>query len=204
MTAAAAPAPLDYMAARRLTKQLRETLDLALDLLTEAFDGRAWVALDYPSWEAYCETELPQLAILGKGLPVAQRQAAVAELRGRGMSLRAIAKPLGLSPNTVKADAAAAGVQLASVTSLDGRARPSTSAKTSPERAQPAATVSGAQRTVDLVTAAGERGLTVRELCKKTGWHHGQASGQLSRLAKRRRVRVVAVFRDGCATYLAP
>lgn len=200
MTAAAAPAPLDFISAKRLTKQLRETLDLALDLLTEAFDGQAWVALDYPSWDAYCETELPQLAILGKGMPVGERRAAVAELRGRGMSLRAIAKPLGLSPNTVKADAAAAGVQLATVTSLDGRTRPAAAADVVPAPAP----VSGAQRTVDLVAAAGERGLTVRELCKKTGWHHGQASGQLSRLAKRGRVRAVAVFRDGCATYVVP
>lgn len=197
MTAAPAFAPLDVARARRLTKQLQDALDLSLDLLGQVFDGQAWKVLGHDSWEAYCAKELPQLAQLR--IPLEERRAAVAELRGRGMSLRAIGAPLGLAANTVRADLKAAGVQLATVTSLDGRQRPAAAAAV-----EPAPVVSGAQRTVDLVTAAGERGLTVRELCKKTGWHHGQASGQLSRLAKRGRVRAVAVFRDGCATYLVP
>lgn len=189
--------PLDVARARRLTKQLQDALSLSLDLLGQVFEGRAWEVLGHESWEAYCAAELPQLAQLR--LPLEERRAAVAELRGRGMSLRAIGAPLGLSANTVRADAAAAGVQLATVTSLDGRQRPGKGADVAP-----APVKTGAQRTVDLVAKAGERGLTVRELCKKTGWHHGQASGQLSRLAARRRVRAQAVFRDGCAAYVVP
>jgi lambda repressor-like predicted transcriptional regulator len=194
VTAALAAAPLDVARARRLTAQLRQQLAGALQLLHQVHDGRAWAVLGYDSWDAYCDAELPELAQLR--LPIADRRDAVAALRGRGMSVRAIAKPLGLSVGTVHADLKAADVQLATVTSLDGRLRPGKAAA-----AEPAPVVTGAQRTVDLVAAAGERGLTVRELCRKTGWHHGQASGQLSRLAARRRVRAVAVFRDGCAAY---
>lgn len=196
MSAVPAAAPLDVARARRLTAQLREQLAGALELLHQVHDGRAWAVLGYDTWDAYCDAELPELARLR--LPIAERRDAVTTLRGRGMSVRAIAKPLGLSVGTVHADLKAAGDQLATVTSLDGRQRPAARQAA----AEPAPVVTGAQRTVDLVTAAGERGLTVRELCRRTGWHHGQASGQLSRLAKRR-IRATGVLRDGYVTYVA-
>ena len=37
-------------------------------------------------------------------------------------------------------------------------------------------------KTMLLLTLAGNTGLTYAELCEKTGWHHGQASGVLSKL----------------------
>ena len=177
MTAPAAAAPLDVARARRLTKQLQDALSLSLDLLHQVFDGQAWRVLGHASWDAYCAAELPQLAQLR--LPLDERRAVVAELRGRGMSLRAIAAPLGLSANTVKADAAAAGVQLASVTSLDGRQRPGRSAAALPA---PRPRVQRVDQVVALVRAAGEDGLTVHQLVAATRWSQSAASAALSRL----------------------
>lgn len=173
----AAAQPLDVARARRLTKQLREALAGALELLQEVFDGRAWEALDYPTWEAYCAAELPELAKLR--LPLEERRAAVATLRGRGMSLRAIAAPLGLSPNTVKADAAAAGVQLATVTSLDGRARPG--ASTSPTQARPR--LSNVARAVLYIRESGDAGRTVHDVTGKLRLNQAATSALLCRLA---------------------
>lgn len=190
MTAVRAAGPLDVARARRLTKQLREALTVAVDLLGEAFEGRAWEALDYPTWEAYCAAELPELAQLR--MPLEERRAAVSELRGRGMSTRAIAAPLGLSVGTVHADLKAGGVQLATVTSLDGRQRPGVAAA-----AAPAPRLTNVARTVLIVREAGAEGLTVRDLCRRTRWHHGQASATLCRLAAAGRIRYVAPARRG-------
>src|SRR3954447_6097511 len=60
--------------ARRLTDQLRGALDLSVELLTTAYRERFDRELGYPSWSDYCRTELPQLAILGKGLPPVERR----------------------------------------------------------------------------------------------------------------------------------
>lgn len=176
-----AAAPLDVARARRLTKRLREALSVAVDLLGQAFDGRAWQALGYDSWEAYCAAELPELALLGKGMPAAERRATVAALReGRGMSLRAIGAPLGLSPQTVQRDLAAAGVQLATVTSLDGRQRPGAAADVeAPGRPR----LTNVARAVLYVQEAGEAGRTVHEVTRKLRLHHGATSALLSRLA---------------------
>jgi lambda repressor-like predicted transcriptional regulator len=198
MSAVLAAAPLDIARIRKTIREVRATLAQARDQLTSLYDELAptkgWTKLGHTSWEVLCREEMPELAQM---LTVAQKQELVVDLRKRGMSLRAAAAPAGVSAATAKTWTDNAGVQLATVTSLDGRQRPAKAAA-----AEPAPVITGAQRTVDLVAKAGERGLTVRELCKKTGWHHGQASGQLSRLAKQRRVRAVAVFRDGCAAYV--
>jgi DNA-binding IclR family transcriptional regulator len=80
---------------------------------------------------------------------------------------------------------------------------------TSPDEAVPTASAQDAtspktQQVVDLVTAAGERGLTVHELAARTGWHHGMCSGTLSRLARQGRVRTSSTFRAGATAYRAP
>jgi len=200
MTAVLAAAPLDVARIRKTIREVRKSLATARDVLAglhaELAPTKGWTKLGHTSWEALCAAELPELPEL---LTLTQKRELAVALRRQGLSYRAAAAPAGVSPRSVQTWAEDAGVVLATVTSLDGRERPAKAAA-----AAPAPVVSGAQRTVDLVAAAGERGLTVRELCKKTGWHHGQASGQLSRLAARRRVRAVAVFRDGCATYRTP
>lgn len=178
---------LDVARARRLTAQLREALAGALQLLAEAFDGRAWEVLDYASWDAYCAAELPELAQLR--LPLEQRRATVSALRGSGMSVRAIATPLGLSVGTVHADLKAAGDQLATVTSLDGRARPAMTEGSSAARPR----LTNVARAVLVVREAGAAGVTVHQLGKRLRLNQCATSALLSRLA-----------RDGRLVYRAP
>lgn len=162
---AAAPLRLDVARARRLTEQLRGSADLTLDLVVEAYDGRAWEVLGHPSWSAYVAAEVPQLAIIGKGLPLEQRRDAVAMLRGRGLSLRGVSEVLGIAPNTVRADAAAAGVQLAEVIGLDGVRHASSSSSSTPRRRRRAVPLT--DRVVVLLAAAAEPGLTAREVARE-------------------------------------
>lgn len=186
---ATAPEALDVARARRLTKRLREALTVAVDLLGEAFDGQAWAALGYVSWEAYCAAELPELAQLR--MPLEERRAAVAELRGRGMSTRAIAAPLGLSVGTVHSDLKAAGDQLATVTSLDGRQRPGAATRTPKPRTP------RTDRLVALLAAAGGEGMTVVDVCERTRWGRHLVAPALTRLAEAGRIRYVAPDRRG-------
>jgi len=206
-----AAAALTPARARRLTRQLRKALSLSLDLLIEAFEGRAWEALGHPTWEEYCTRELPELGLLARGMAIPARREAVASLRARSMSVRAIGAGLGLGVGTVHRDLAAADVALATVTSLDGRARPARASR--PAAAAPVVVPEPSvevgrktDRTLALVAAAGLDGLTVHELCAATGWHHGQASATLTRLANPRsgRARLVAgpARRRGAAGYL--
>jgi transposase len=177
---APAVAPLDVARARRLTRDLQQALTLALDLLTEVFDGQAWKVLGHDSWEAYCAAELPQLAQLR--MPLEDRRAAVAELRGRGMSLRAIGAPLGLSAQTVQRDLQAADVQLATVTSLDGRTRPAAAARPVVQAPPPRTT----DRVVQLLRDAGP--LTVHQVAKRLRLNQCATSAALSRLAAAGRI----------------
>jgi DNA-binding MarR family transcriptional regulator len=189
---AAAAVRLDTVRARKLTRELQRALDVAVGLLTEVYDGRVWLALDYPTWDAYCAAELPQLALLGKGLPGEERVAKVAELRRLGMSLRAIATALGLAPNTVKAAADAAGVQLAEVVSLDGATRRMPAAPR-PRRRGPAKT----DRTVALLAAAGPEGLSVLEVARELRCPQHKAAATLTRLEDAGRIVYVRPERRG-------
>jgi hypothetical protein len=69
--------------------------------VAEAYAGRAWVALGYPSWEAMCEAEGLCLR-----LPRDERPALVLELTGAGLSTRAIAPIVGVTHMTVQRDLA--------------------------------------------------------------------------------------------------
>jgi len=175
MSAIAAAAPLDVARARRLTRQLREALTVAVDLVVQVFEGRAWEALGYVSWDEYCEQELPELAQLR--LTIEQRRETVSALRGSGLSVRAIAKPLGLSVGTVHADLKAAGVELATVTSLDGRIRPAAGQSVKAPR------LTNVARAVLVVREAGVGGVTVHELAKRLRLNQCATSALLSRLA---------------------
>lgn len=177
MTAVRAAAPLDVARVRRTIDRLRTALAEAVELLGELYDGRAWVALGLPSWDALCAQELPELAQL---LTAAERRALVVDLRGRGLSLRAAAAPAGVSAATAKTWADDAGVQLATVTSLDGRSRPATSTS-APAPARPRLT--NVARAVLVVREAGDAGVTVHQLTKRLRLHHGATSALLSRLA---------------------
>src|SRR5205807_1024684 len=115
---APALAPLDLVTVRRTLRECRAKLADAVALLGQLYDGRAWVTLGLPSWQALVDQELPELAQL---LTVDQKRDVVVDLRRRGLSLRAAAAPAGVSAATAKTWADNAGVQLATVTSLDGR-----------------------------------------------------------------------------------
>lgn len=184
--------PLDAQAARALTLQLRDALTLAVDLITRLIDGRADQALGFASWADYCAAELPELAQLVERSTVDERRAVVVALHGRGHSLRGIAGPLGLAPNTVRADLAAAGApKRATVTSLDGRQRPAAAAPK--PKAKPLPLV---VRIVQLVDANPD-GVTVHDVASKLRVHHGQASGSLSRLAAAGRLTYARPARRG-------
>lgn len=126
---ALAPAadPLSAADARALTDRIRIQVTNLLPLIKEAYNRRAHISLGYDSWAAYCDTELR-----GLRMPLAERQAATVELRGEGMSTRAIAGALGSSDATVRRDlsaAAPADVPERS-TGLDGRSYPARKPKT--------------------------------------------------------------------------
>jgi hypothetical protein len=93
--------------AQQLTAELRRSLETSGRLLREAFERRAWAALGYESWDAYCAAELSTSQFK---LSREWRQEVVAELTSgeKPMSNRAIAKALGVSPQTVSNDRAKA------------------------------------------------------------------------------------------------
>jgi hypothetical protein len=183
VTAVRAAAPLDLVTVRRKLRDVREALAAAVELLGELYDGRAWVALGLPSWAALCEQELPELAQL---LTVGEKRSVVVDLRQRGLSLRAAAAPAGVSVGTAKTWTDDAGVQLASVTGLDGYRRPASSTSTRPK-------LTNVARAMLVVREAGDVGVTVHELTRRLRLNQCAASALLSRLA-----------RDGRLIYRAP
>lgn len=199
MSAARHLASLDAVAARKLTAELRGSLSISLNLLTEAWERRVWVPLEYPSWDEYCSAELPELRQLR--LPVPDRRAQVALMRGKGMSTRAMASGLGVSVGTVHADLQELDIQLATVTSLDGRRRPGAAGD---QVAEVKPRLTNTDRCVALVASAGADGLTWRELGKRAKWHHGQASGALSTVHRQGRLVRTTTYRAGCAVYVVP
>ncbi len=108
---------LSAEAAQELTAQIRACVEQVWVLIEQAFTARAWVALGYPSWDAYCASEFDRSRLR---IPREERAEVVASMREIGMSTRAIAAATGLSVGT--AHAVASGVQNrtpAPVTGLD-------------------------------------------------------------------------------------
>jgi transposase-like protein len=108
--------------ARALTEQIQaiqDTLRTGHELLVEAYEGRAWLALGYVTWDAYCKSELPELHMLR--LDREQRQELVAGMREAGMSTRAIASGLGVSKNTVTKDVSQMGTPAPPTVGTDGK-----------------------------------------------------------------------------------
>jgi hypothetical protein len=180
---AAAVVRLDRERARSLTRELQAALDLAVDLVRQLWDGEAWRALGHASWEDFVAVELPQLAVIVRGMPKPEQKAKVAQLRAAGMSLRAVGTLTGLSPNTVKAHARDAGVQLAEVVSLDGAVRAASRAPAAPSRPRPLTV-----RLVELLAEAGP--LDVREVCRRVRLPRERVSPALHRLASGRSPRL--------------
>lgn len=188
MSAAAAVVRLDAARARALTRELQKTLDLAVELVRELHEREGWRALGHDSWPAFCRAELPQLAVIVRGMPREERDAKVSELRAGGMSLRDVAEVTGLAPNTVRA--ASRGVVLEKVKSRDGAMRPATSSAV-----KNPATVPTTERLVQLVAAAGP--LTVTEVCRRARLPREVVSPALCRLAAAGRLVYLAPERRG-------
>lgn len=91
-------ADIDEARARSLVDTIKTSIEQAREAMIEAYQRRAWKALGYPSWDALCEAEFK----VRIALP--DRPAAVREMRGAGMSQRAIASGLGVSPGTINRD----------------------------------------------------------------------------------------------------
>ncbi|MEC3952875.1 hypothetical protein VMT65_07525 [Nocardia sp. CDC153] len=125
-------------AARELTDRIRTNIETAWELIKQAYVIRAWTALGYESWDAYCATEFDGARIR---IPREERSEVVASMREIGMSTRAIAAATGVSDHTVRQDLAGAR-NLAPhsdkpVLGKDGKVYPEPQARRSqPEREQ--------------------------------------------------------------------
>lgn len=87
--------------ARLLTDRIKTTVEVAWQLLTEAYTSRAWAALGYDSWDAYCTAEFGTSRLR---LPREERMEVVGSLRDAGLSTRAIASATGVNRKTVMED----------------------------------------------------------------------------------------------------
>lgn len=84
--------------ARELTRKIRVGLEGTYALIIDAFKGRAWTALGYPTWDAYCQGEFGALSLQP---PREERQQVILSLRESGMSTRAIASATDTSQSQV-------------------------------------------------------------------------------------------------------
>ncbi len=91
--------------AEQVTTQIRSMLERAWEYIAIAYQGRAYLALGYQTWDEYVEDRLGNLRLT---VPREERAQAVAALSDANMSLRAIAKVLGVSPATAYRDLAGA------------------------------------------------------------------------------------------------
>lgn len=80
-------------------------LERAWEYIAIAYQGRAYLALGYRTWDEYVDDRLGDLRLT---VPREEREQAVAVLSDTNMSLRAIAKVLGVSPATAYRDLAGA------------------------------------------------------------------------------------------------
>lgn len=98
MSAVAVVATADE--ARALTDRIKSASVAVWDLVTDAYETRAWAALGYATWEAYCAAEFDAAPRLDR----VERQAVVQSMRESNMSIRAIAAATGASKNTIESD----------------------------------------------------------------------------------------------------
>lgn len=119
--------------AEAITAAIRTSLVAVWEKVAAAYHGRVWKALNYKSWDDYCEAEFDGSRIR---IPREQRQDVVTSLRDEGLSLRAIAAATGVDRKTVRNDLSQVGEmgppaqpvtdRPAATTGIDGRtyARP--------------------------------------------------------------------------------
>lgn len=107
--------------ARELTDCIIEHVLAAAEDIATAHQRRAWSALGYATWEAYCDAEFVRLALSRE-----QRSEMVAALNAQGMSQRSIASAVGVDRDTVSRDLRSGGgfPPPDRVTGADGRSYP--------------------------------------------------------------------------------
>jgi predicted XRE-type DNA-binding protein len=98
---------MDAQQSRAITAQIQSSVSDLAALVVQAFHGRVWLALGYPSWADYIKDEFRDSPL---HLHRDDRRAVVELLRGHGMSQRAIADAVGVGVGTVNHDLTA-GVQ---------------------------------------------------------------------------------------------
>lgn len=103
--------------ARKLTDAIRQGVAELELMIVQAWQGRAWLALGYDSWDDYVAGEFKQAPL---ALPREERRATVQSLRGWGMSTRAIAPVVGISQTQASDDSRVTGNR-SPVTGLDGK-----------------------------------------------------------------------------------
>ena len=84
--------------AEQVTVQIRNVLDRAWEFIALAYKGRAFLALGYASWDEYVDARFGDLRLV---VPREHRTQVVVTLAGARMSVRAIAKLLGVGVATV-------------------------------------------------------------------------------------------------------
>lgn len=144
---------LDTEAARKLTREITDGLENVHALIVRAWEGQAWRALGYPSWDAWIDENFRGLQLRP---PREQREEVVQSMRESGMSIRAISSAVDLGRGTVeRALSGGAGVpngtprDLAdgadsSVVGLDGKSYSPSSQQAGGSRGEPDDSLAGA------------------------------------------------------------
>src|SRR6478672_1282699 len=97
---------LSPASAEQITTQIRSLMERAWEYIAIAYQGRAHLALGYARWDEYVDDRLGDLRLT---VPREQRGAVVQSLSNARMSLRAIAKVLGVSVATAYRDLSSSG-----------------------------------------------------------------------------------------------
>ena len=91
--------------ARTLTDRIKVALEGTWLLIQEAYTSRAWSALGYATWDAYCTAEFGDAQLRP---PKERRREVVTSMRQAGLSLRAIESVTSVSRKTIIRDCAEA------------------------------------------------------------------------------------------------
>jgi len=95
--------------ARTLTDRIKVAVEGTWQLIREAYTSRAWAALGYETWDAYCSAEFGTSRL---ALPREERREVVASLAESGLSTRAIGAAVGISEATVRREMSTASSAL--------------------------------------------------------------------------------------------
>ena len=155
-------ARIDETEARSLLDELVEHVEMAREIARRLYQGRAWLALGYKSWDELCDAELRDRLSIGRD----QRPSLVASLRAEGLSTRAIAKATGVSPGTVRNDLSTGGQFLpTSVEGQDGKQYPA---------ARPGPSLADVNQDVELPDTPGVVDVTPCRVCGRVDLDDGE------------------------------